>query len=58
MHKGLILKIENEYMIILSETGIHEKIQYKSGATIGQSIYYFSEDIMPLKKKHNLYPLM
>lgn len=50
MRKGMILKIENDHMIVLSSTGAHEKIKNKPGASVGQSIYYFEDDIIRIQK--------
>ena len=47
MNKGKILKITNQYAIIYSDSLAYHKIKLKSQMAVGQTIFYFDDDIMP-----------
>jgi hypothetical protein len=46
MFKGKILKFSGTYAIVCSDTLSYEKIKLKPQMEIGQTIYYFEEDII------------
>ncbi len=45
MYSGLVMSIEKEYAIVLTDTGAFQRIHLKSGLEAGQKIYFFEEDL-------------
>lgn len=65
MNKGLIMEIKDEYVIVLNDNGIMERIELKPGMEVGQKIFYFADDIVeaaaqtsPKNKNYKIYNLM
>ncbi|MBN2898313.1 MAG: anti-sigma factor domain-containing protein [Clostridia bacterium] len=46
MYKGKILKFTHQYAIVCSDSLAYEKIKLKPQMKIGQTIYYFEEDVI------------
>ncbi len=51
MNKGKILKFSGHEVIVLSDTLKYEKIKLKPQMELGQTIYYFDEDLVTLPIK-------
>jgi hypothetical protein len=46
MYKGLVIKLTEEYAIVLAEEGNYCRIIWKEGLCVGQKIFFFAEDIL------------
>lgn len=53
MLKGKILKFSDSYAIVCSDTLAYQKIKLKPKMEIGQTIYYFEEDVITPSKTVN-----
>lgn len=55
MFKGLVVKLTNQYGVVLTEDNQYLKIQRKDGLAVGQRIFFFEEDLQaPVKGEESL----
>ncbi len=54
MYKCLVLECEGSFMHVLTDDGEHLRIKVKSGNNIGDTIYFFEDDIISEKNKVSL----
>lgn len=51
MFKGIVIEIQEDYIIVMKEGGEFERIINKHKVDIGQAIFFFEEDIVSIKSK-------
>ena len=52
---GIVVKIQGEKAIVVSEAGIFERVQHREGMFVGQKILYGDKDIIDKKKKYKYF---
>jgi hypothetical protein len=46
MYKGIVLKVTNQYALVLGQDNGYYKLIAKEGLVVGQKIFFFEEDIL------------
>lgn len=49
MYKGIVVEIEDDYIIVMKQDASMLKVKYKQGLSIGDKIYFFTEDVLSKK---------
>lgn len=56
MYKGIVMEVKKDYVIVMKDDGTMNSIKNKDNLKLGDSIFFFDEDICSLEKKSDKIP--
>lgn len=56
MYKGIVMEVKKNYIIVMKDDGTMHRVKSKGSQQIGDSIFFFDEDIYNKSSKNNVVP--